>query len=825
VKRRLFDSLSLRVKMVLAGIVAVVVPSLVIGGILYGALSRSFLGVSRERTVQAAMDLAILVDSTLKQELYFVSATALDPVITGAAATGRYQEASRKLIAIHDGLPDPNYTYLLTDGRGIVRADAVFLDSIGLDLKDRPYFVAAREGRASIYGPLRARVPTGSNRSSDAVVIAAAPVRIANGFGGVLAAAINISNLQDVVASIRVGRTGSAFLVDAAGLVVVHPDPDLILAMNLATEPGMEALMRRLLRADVGSEGCLFRGTEMIAGFAPTTLAGWRAVVTQDRAEILAPVNGILLIFTVGGLAFFLLTIVVMIAISRRVATPFERTMDLLQRITTQSEDVILIVGTDRLVSFANPVAEKVMGGGTGIVGTRPILANLQQVPDDEIWRELEAGKAWTGVLRVDRPGAPAATYSAIILPVKGRDGAVQSYIEIAKDVTTELTLESRLRQSQKMESLGSLAGGIAHDFNNILGGIFGYSELALSVDGNPEQTREYLGEIFQAAERARDLTRQILMFSRPAAAEPRPIPVQQVVAEALRLVRASTPATIEVRLTLKSGATVMADPTQLHQVVVNLCTNAAAALEGRAGLIDVGLEDRDLDEGAARLYPGLSPGMHAVLRVSDTGKGMEPAVLERIFEPFYTTKPQGKGTGLGLSVVHGIVKALNGAITVRSEPGRGTAFEILIPVARGEADGSDRRAVPPPVTGTERVMVVDDEAAITRTLAMGLAALGYVVSSHTDSGEALEAFRAMPRGYDVLVTDYLMPRMDGFELARGARALAPGLPILICSGFFKRDADADASASGISELLTKPLTARQVAAAIRRVLAARPPA
>jgi PAS domain S-box-containing protein len=806
--------------MILGGSMALIIPSLIASGILYSMLSRSLLDISRERTVQAARDLAALVDTSLRQELYHVSTIALDPVIVQAARSGEYTAAARKLTAIHAGLPSPNYTYLLADGQGIVRADAVFQDSIGLDIHDRPYFIAAKAGTASIFGPVRARVPQGSPRTSETVVFACAPVRDASGFCGLLAAVIHIDRFLEVATSIRIGTTGYAFLVDAAGLVLLHPDDTLILAANLYDAPGMEVLAGRLSRGETGSEACVLDGVERIVGFAPIEVSGWRVVIAQDRSEVLAPINRILLVILLVAIVVLALTIGIIATLSRRISTPIERTMDLLRRITAQSEDVILIIGRDRRIMDANPAAEKILGFGSGsIVGTEPVLKNLQNVPAREIWKGLEAGRTWTGALQVARDGSTARTYTAIILPVKDRAGAIQSYIEIAKDVTNELQLEARLRQSQKMEALGAMAGGIAHDFNNILGGIFGFSELALTEKENPGQTEECIREIMQAAERARDLTRQILTFSRGTGLDLHVVSLKSLVAEALKLVRASVPATIEIRADLQSDECILAEPTQIHQVIMNLCTNAVAALEGRAGLIEVGIEDRDVDEEHARLHPGLRPGRHVLLRVSDSGKGIEPSIIERIFEPFFTTKPQGQGTGLGLSVVHGILRRLNGFIGVHSELGKGTTFDVLIPAVPAAADEA-RRPITAPAGGTERVLLVDDELPIVRSISPGLATLGYAITTFTDSRQALEAFTRDPGAFDVLVTDNLMPHMTGFQLARGIHGLRAGLPVVLCSGYFSREAEEEARSEGIRELLTKPLNSYQVAAAIRKAVA-----
>jgi signal transduction histidine kinase/ActR/RegA family two-component response regulator len=821
-KRHAKKELPLRWKMILGTVAAVTVPCLIVGAVLYGMLSQSLLQIYRERSVQVAKDIATLINTTLQQELYFVMTLSFDPELVNATDSGNYVAAARKLEAIHAGIPSPNFTYLLADRKGIVRADAAFPDSIGLDLSDREYFRKAESGQASLYGPMRARMSPTSTRTSEIILMVCAPLKGRDGFSGIIAAAIRINHLTDIISAIRIGKTGYAYIVDAEGLTIVHPDETRILTTNLHDLPGMETITERMMRHETGSESYVFEGAQRIAGFAPITLTGWNAAFAQDRSEILAPINGILIFCVLSGLASIGLAIVFVIVLSRRITTPVEKMMDLLQRITAQSSDLILNIGVDRLIRFANPAAEKAMGSGPqGIVGMQPILTTVQKTPPQEIWKGLEEGKTWSGLVQLPGNRSEALTFTVIILPVRDHGGAIQSYLEIGKDITNELTLEARLRQSQKMEALGSMAGGIAHDFNNILGGIYGFSELSLSVKGNPAETEEYVRQIMQAAERARDLTRQILTFSRQTKLELKPVSLKNVTIEALKLMRASIPPTIEIRTILGSDSIILAEPTQIHQVIVNLCTNAVSALENTEGVIEVVLEDRDVDEGFARLHPGLLPGKHVLLRVSDSGAGIDPTIIERIFDPFFTTKPQGAGTGLGLSVVHGIVSKLNGSISVHSKPGRGTTFTILIPAARVEVSEIDpSHSIP--AGGSERVLLVDDEPAIVKTVSSNLINLGYTVSAFSDGREALDVFAEDPRRFDILMTDNLMPHMGGIELARRFHELRPDIPVVLCSGYFSPGTDAAARAVGIQELLTKPLGIYQLATAIRRALAAR---
>jgi nitrogen-specific signal transduction histidine kinase/ActR/RegA family two-component response regulator len=390
------------------------------------------------------------------------------------------------------------------------------------------------------------------------------------------------------------------------------------------------------------------------------------------------------------------------------------------------------------------------------------------------------------------------------------------------EDTTEARCLEDQLRQSHKMEALGTLAGGIAHDLNNVLSPILGYAELALAGSPEGSANAEYLTQILESAERARALVRQILVFSRTAEPERRPLTLRGVVAEALGLLRASLPATVEIRSQLAEGGdVVVGNPTELYQLVLNLCTNAAQALEDDKGGIDVLLEPVDLELPLSTVGCELAPGAYVRLAVRDDGRGMDVETQRRIFDPFFTTKRDSQGTGLGLAVVYGIVTRHGGGIRVESAPEKGSAFEIYLPRVAAVADGADAgRATP--ARGTERILLVDDEPAVGRVLRDALEALGYRVRVETDPRAALQAFAAAPRDFDLVITDQTMPGLTGEALVRELRALRADLPILLCTGFSVRLDEARIRALGIRECLMKPLRARELGAAVRRALDAR---
>ena len=378
--------------------------------------------------------------------------------------------------------------------------------------------------------------------------------------------------------------------------------------------------------------------------------------------------------------------------------------------------------------------------------------------------------------------------------------------------------LEAQLLQTQKMESIGTLAGGIAHDFNNILSPIIGYSELAGDHIEKDSFLHEYIQEILIAAQRAKDLVKQILTFSRQTDYEQKPVQVKTIANEVLKLLRSSLPTTIEIRQNLQSNATILADSTQIHQILMNLCTNAGHAMAEKGGILTVELTKTELDFDFTNRHPGTKPGPFLKLTVSDTGEGMSRHVLDRIFEPFFTTKDQGKGTGMGLSVVLGIVQSLGGTITSYSDPGKGSVFNVFFP-SLGKRVGIEKQAGSPIPTGTERILFIDDEEPLTRIGQKLLESLGYDVATRTSGIEALELFRSVPERFDVVITDMTMPKLTGNVLAEQFLKIRPDIPIVLCTGFSTMIDEEKARTKGIRAMINKPILKRDIAEVIRKVL------
>jgi nitrogen-specific signal transduction histidine kinase/CheY-like chemotaxis protein len=390
----------------------------------------------------------------------------------------------------------------------------------------------------------------------------------------------------------------------------------------------------------------------------------------------------------------------------------------------------------------------------------------------------------------------------------------------VGRDVTHLVRLEKQLRQAQKMEAIGTLAGGIAHDFNNILTIIIGYAEILLDTCSEDDPMRTDLQEVLSAGYRGRSLVEQILTFSRQTEQEQKPLQIGSVIKETLKLLRASIPKTVEIREDVAPEAgMVLADPTQIHQVLMNLCTNAAHAMREKGGELEVRLVDVNLDaETVAARYPNLTPGPYLRLTVQDTGHGMEREVMERIFDPFFTTKGPGEGTGLGLAMVYGIVRAHRGEITVYSEPGKGTTFNVFFPKIENQTS-AETISPRPPSEGQERILFVDDEKVVVQMGRKMLERLGYQVTTSTDGSDALETFRSQPEQFDLVITDQTMPNMTGAELAQELMRIRPDIPVILCSGFSELIDQEKAKAMGIQEFIMKPLLMHEIAETIRNIL------
>ena len=422
---------------------------------------------------------------------------------------------------------------------------------------------------------------------------------------------------------------------------------------------------------------------------------------------------------------------------------------------------------------------------------------------------------------RADGLVFPASFFSQRLV-FEGQDcilTVIHDLSEIRKEEKKRLAMEKKLRQTQKMEAIGTMAGGIAHDFNNVLTVIFGKAELAMMMLPAESTARAHIVDVLTAANRAKEMIRQIMSFSRKAEEEHKPFPIKFIVAEAAKMIESMTPSNIKllIRIATKS-CVIVGDPTQIHQILMNLCANANYALKDRGGVIEVQLQEVSLSAQEVQVIPRLGSGNYVRLTVKDNGPGIEKSVMDRIFEPFFTTKPTGEGTGMGLAVVHGIVQRHGGSVVVESKPGEGTAFHCFFPlVVKTEAPAADSLGPQEVRGGNETILLVDDDTTILETYGHVLTDLGYRVTTQAESREALKIFQQDRDLFDLVITDEKMPRMSGREITREILKTRPSIPVIIITG---SEVDEQSFLRlGAAAVIFKPFTSQEFAATLRAVL------
>ena len=753
----------------------------------------------------------------------------------------------------------------------------------GLNYMDRDYIAAAlKEGKSGIGRPIRGKKLPGPLITM-AAPIKDASGSVVGALAGTTD--LSRPSFLDKITGSKYGKSGGYIIADRKHRLIVTAS-EKSRAMEALPAPGVNPYIDRRMQGSDGYEVIVTaRGVEMLTSAKGVPVANWSVVVSLPTEEAFAPIRAMrermLLATTLLTLLAGILVWWTTWWMLRRQLSPIiaaTRTMDTLsgssqppQPIPVTSKDEIgeLIGGFNRLLGAVAQREEALKTSEQNLqlfidhapvalamfdrdmryisasrrwmhdygLGEREIRGSCHYDVFPEIpahWKEIHR-RALAGeelgseAERFDRADGSVQWIRWEVLPWRDRQGTVGGILIFSEDLSAvkrgeeaRAQLEGQLRESQKMEALGTLAGGVAHDFNNALAAIVGNVELARQDVGPGHPALESLEEIGKAGRRAKDLVQQILAFGRRQQLERKPMSLALVVVETARLMRATLPAMTELRVDCAADTpAVLADAAQVKQMLLNLCANAAQAAQdqGRPGVVDIRLDTYELLPGKAQ--GELRPGRYARLTVSDNGPGMDEATRSHIFEPFFTTKPAGKGTGLGLSVVHGIVQVHDASIEVESSPGEGSTFRIFFPAV--EVPVADA-VVPAPAPEAGRVhgkgkhvLYLDDEEAIIFLMKRLLERQGYRFSGYTEPRKALEAVRADPGEFDIAVTDYYMPGMSGLEVAQALKEIRPDLPVVMASGYITEELRAKAPAAGIRELIYKPNSVEDLCEAVAR--------
>jgi PAS domain S-box-containing protein len=721
----------------------------------------------------------------------------------------------------------------ITDAQGIQRHRSRGSAPPQLDVSNRSYFIAQRDRTTAGVFMSEPLVSRSENRS--AIVFSRRLDDAQGRFAGVVTAVVDLEDLQQFYAAVNLGRGSATYLLRADGTLILRnpPTPNAVGRKfpELAAVPSAPA---------TGFVSPIDGKRDFIA-VARVRDTPLKLAITREEDVALRPWRDESIRIGVRTVILTLLGVLTIAALLRQL-----RHIEAGERALRDSEERYALameganeghwdwdIASDHL--FLSPKMKTLQGQSADFPTTTRSawLAEVVMHPDDKPRYEAAIKAHLEGrtprfecEYRVRQPNGEWCWLLSRGRCLRDEAGKPSRLVGSAIDITAEKQaqidkerLEAQLRQSQKMEAIGTLAGGIAHDFNNILGAILGYGELAHQHAAEGSALRRYLDNVMHAAGRAKTLVDRILGFSRSGLGERVPVNVQSVIEETLEMLEASLPAGIRLEKRLEAGnAAVIGDATRLHQVAMNLCTNALQAME-RGGVLSIVLERIELTEHRALSRGNLSPRLYVRLAISDTGNGIPPAVFERMFDPFFTTKGVGQGTGLGLSLVHGIVTDLGGAIDVSSKAGEGTRFEIWLPVA-GEAGRPTVEAVRELPRGRgETVMIVDDERPLVALTEEMLAELGYEPVGFDSSNAALQAFQAEPERFDVILTDEAMPELTGTDLAREIRRVRIAVPIVLMSGYGGTQLTTRAAANGVNEVLRKPLQGRDLAESLARVL------
>jgi PAS domain S-box-containing protein len=741
-------------------------------------------------------------------------------------------------------------------------------DFIGINLAHKEFINRARVTKQNVWSPTFLSLISGKMSMT-----------LCHPIGEyVLAADINIMLLSEMIHQLNMEQI-SVTVLDNKGAVIIHPDLDVVASQIMMRDiPIVKAALEG--NEDIGRFTSL-DGEEYIGSAYIVQASNWITLIARPVSQVYHAIYTTFLYLFLGIIGSLIFIFFFAVYRARRLARPlielsghtrdiaegnyelsfipraeYTEISELGDSVKRMSEAIRerekllieneqqfreVIEGTDNLIfrtdprgnlTFLNHAGEKVFGLSANELADSSCFDSIHPDEQENIRRtffQLQYENKETAFFecRLIDPDGNAHSLLWNINFHYDEDGSLTETSSVATDISERLNAEEeknkfkeQLRQTQKMESIGTMAGGIAHDFNNILSAIMGYLELAKMQIEPGDPVNNDLEEVFKASLRAKDLVQQILTFSRRTKVEKKPIKLNLMIKEGIKLLRASIPTTIEIQQQIPSQCpNVIADPTQIHQIVMNLCTNAYHAMRDSGGIIKVSLEEVAISPDDSLMEHSLRPGPYLLLKISDTGKGIPAEVLPKIFEPYFTTKEVNEGTGLGLSVVHGIVKSHHGHISAQSEVGKGTTFNIYLP-AEGAEENVTYQDIDNVLTGGgERLIFVDDEMSLVKISSKLLRNMGYEVSAFTNSPDALQAFREEPDSYDLIITDMTMPVMTGARLAQEAKQIRPDIPIILCSGFTEGLDEKTAGEMGICAYLTKPVLQNDLANTIRKAL------
>lgn len=850
--------LTLTTNFILLGII----PVLVVGITSLLIITRSISSEVRTKNFNIATSLSGQVETFLGEPLSLLQ--QVDSVILQEAIVSPSEISPYLQVVVK------NYPFFemiqLTDSNGIIKHLAPYnRDYIDTDMSLQPFFQKTKKHLTPIWSPTFI-----SMQSGHPTITLSIP---ASG-GGILAGYVNLSILSSMVSKIS-GQHNYAVILDQEGTIIADSDRQRVQQrINLRhLEP-----VKKAIQGKFGTFVVEDKEIKLIMSSVKQPITGWLIAYIQHYDDAFSPTFKIRQMLVFGVILTLLLAIAVAVLRARSVTEPlaqlmkssrviaggdynpppaphvFQEFKELDESLKTMAKAIddrerriseserrhrqlleaipygIQEADNKGIITFTNSAHDKIFEIEKGDVIGRELWRTAVSKKDRQILKD------YFFQLVAEQP--EPTTYFAKALTGKKKlidiqvdwqykraaDGSLLGFTSVITDITDKKQLERSLRQAQKMEAIGTLAGGIAHDFNNILAAILGYSELVLDDLDRGSIDYQYQQQVIKASHRAKELVQHLLLFSRKQEHEKGPLNCSLIVKEALELLRATIPSTITFTHDIeKNCGPIEANPTQIHQVILNLCTNAAHAMENRGGTLHVTTKRIALEGGRNKPRPEMSSGEYVMIAVADAGEGIAPKDLERIFEPFFTTKETGKGTGMGLAVVHGIVSSHGGHIFVHSEPGKGTEFQLYFPIIEGAEEVTESEKVR--LTGDgQHILVVDDEEPIARYAEQVLKRLGYKVTVETESTRALALFQKLHSSIDLVITDQTMPEIAGSEMAKIMLALRPDIPIILCTGYSSTITEEEAKAIGIAAYVMKPFTMQHISQSVSETLEKKSP-